>query len=156
MKKAAQLDEVSKQVDIVYSAEENEIIKEIKNSWVSILNLEVDDDTDFFASGGGSMDVVRLVEEVKDFAKVELENQDVFLSPTLGEFCLTTILRIRGDNTKTEIEYKGIEINANGMTIKVPTQLFIDGQFVDCESGRALPTINPTNESVICEVNNSK
>lgn len=92
------------------------------------------------------------MEEVKDLAKTELENEDVFLSPTLGEFCLTVILKIRGDSETTNIEFDGIELNANGMSVKVPCQLFIDGKFVNGENGRTLPTINPSDESVICNV----
>jgi hypothetical protein len=34
--------------------------------WKSILMKDIEDDTDFFGSGAGSMDVTRLVEEVKD------------------------------------------------------------------------------------------
>ena len=34
------------------------------------------------------------------------------------------------------------------MTIKMPYQLFINGEFVDAESGRTFDTINPTDETV--------
>lgn len=96
--------------------------------------------------------IIRLVEEVKDLFKIELENEDVFMNPTYSEFCLAVILRNRGGDVVKEIDYKGIEINANGMNIKVPCQLFINGKFIDAENGKSIPSINPANESVICEV----
>lgn len=34
------------------------------------------------------------------------------------------------------------------MTIKMPYQLFINGEMVDAESGRTFDTINPTDETV--------
>ena len=40
----------------------------------------------------------------------------------------------------------------NKMNISFPTQLFIDGQFVDATSGKKLKSIDPKDESVICEV----
>lgn len=47
------------QNNLVLTPEEEKIVNTIKNTWESILNIEVDEDTDFFASGAGSMDVVR-------------------------------------------------------------------------------------------------
>lgn len=152
MRLASALDQVSQQADVQYTIEEKEILDSIKNVWELILNIETDDETDFFASGAGSMDVVRLVEEVKDLVKTELENEDVFMNPTLGEFCTAVILRLRGVNNVEEIKYKGVELVANGMSIKVPCQLFINGKFVDAENGYSIPTVNPTDESVICDV----
>ena len=40
----------------------------------------------------------------------------------------------------------------NKMDISFPTQLFIDGEFVDATSGKKLQTIDPKDESLICEV----
>lgn len=40
------------------------------------------------------MDVVRLVEEVKDKANVSITNEDVFMATTFGEF-LNTVISIR-------------------------------------------------------------
>ena len=51
------------------SAEETKMVEEVKEVWKAILKVDdVTDDTDFFSMGAGSMDVVRLVEEVKDKA----------------------------------------------------------------------------------------
>lgn len=74
------------------------------------------------------------------------------MNPTYAEFCLAIIMKSRGGNGTKEVDYKGVEIEANGMKIKVPNQLFINGKFIDAENSYSIPTVNPTDESVICEV----
>lgn len=59
MKNAATLDQQTKQIQIDYTPEEKSQIEEVRDIWESILNVDIEDDTDFFASGAGSMDVVR-------------------------------------------------------------------------------------------------
>lgn len=55
-----------------------------------------------------------------------------------------------------------VEKKINNMTIKMPHQLFINGEFVDAEAGNTYKTINPTdgmvrnerqdeNENLICK-----
>lgn len=39
--------------------EEREVAEKIRETWKAILNIEVDNNTDFFKAGAGSMDVVR-------------------------------------------------------------------------------------------------
>ncbi|RZC40050.1 cytosolic 10-formyltetrahydrofolate dehydrogenase [Asbolus verrucosus] len=153
MKLAATLDQVSKQITIELTQEEKSHIEAIRDVWEAILNTDIEEDTDFFASGAGSMDVVRLVEEVKDLLKLEeFENEEVFMAPAFSEFCLNVIMKKRGGNAKAEIEYRAVEIEANGLKLKFPCQLFIDGEFVDAETGKTLPTVNPANEETICHV----
>ena len=41
------------------------IIYQVRGIWGGILKSSVENETDFFAAGAGSMDVVRLIEEVK-------------------------------------------------------------------------------------------
>lgn len=41
-----------------------------------------------------------------------------------------------------------MEKDVNHMTIKMPHQLFIDGEFVDAEGGKTYKTINPTDGTV--------
>lgn len=48
------------------SDEEAAILEKIRGVWSAILKTDVLADTDFFGAGAGSMDVVRLVEEVWD------------------------------------------------------------------------------------------
>lgn len=44
-----------------------------------------------------------------------------------------------------------MEKNINNMTVKMPHQLFIDGEFVDAEGGKTYKTINPTDGLVRTE-----
>ena len=53
---------------------------------------------------------------------------------------------------KPKIEFEKYEADINGMHITVPIQLFINGEFVNSESGGLMDTINPSNEKVICQV----
>ena len=46
---------------LVLTDEEKSLSQSLRQVWSEILKLDVQDDTDFFASGAGSMDVVRLV-----------------------------------------------------------------------------------------------
>ena len=45
-----------------------------------------------------------------------------------------------------------MKIHVNKMDISFPNQLFIDGLFCDATSGKKLKSIDPKDESVICEV----
>ncbi|CAH1107768.1 unnamed protein product [Psylliodes chrysocephalus] len=152
MKNAATLDQVSKQVEIVLTPEEKVLVESVRVIWEAILNIDIEEDTDFFASGAGSMDVVRLVEEVKDVFKTELENEDVFMAPTFSEFYLNVVQKSRGGSMKSQIEYRAVEMEANNMKIRFPCQLFINGEFVDAENGKTTQTVNPATEEVICNV----
>ncbi|XP_076256369.1 cytosolic 10-formyltetrahydrofolate dehydrogenase [Rhynchophorus ferrugineus] len=152
MKNAAVIDQVTKQIKIDYTPEEKNQIEEVRNIWEAILSIDIEDDTDFFAAGAGSMDVVRLVEEVKDVFKIELENDDVFLAPVFSEFVINVVLKSRGAGGNIEIEYRPIEMEINKRNIKFPCQLFINGEFVDAEGGQTLPTVNPATEETICDV----
>lgn len=97
------------------------------------------------------MDVVRLVEEVKDSVGICLENTDVFMAPIFSEFARAMVLKGRGDSTQLEIKYDSVELRANNKDLKFPRQLFIDGQFVNGQ-GKPIETINPHDESLICSV----
>lgn len=97
------------------------------------------------------MDVVRLVEELKDTLDIQLQNTDVFMSPVFSEFAATAILARRGANAKQNVNYDAIEIRANNMDLRFPKQLFVNGRFVNGR-GKAIPSINPHDESVICMV----
>ncbi|CAH1962906.1 unnamed protein product [Acanthoscelides obtectus] len=152
MKNAATLDQITQQVQIEYTPEEKSMIESVRDIWEAILSVDIENDTDFFACGAASMDVVRLVEEVKDLFKTELENGDVFMAPTFEEFCTNVVLKARGANAPVEIEYRAVEVEANKMKLKFPCQLFIDGKFVDAENGKSLKTVNPATEEVICDV----
>ncbi|XP_017012788.2 cytosolic 10-formyltetrahydrofolate dehydrogenase [Drosophila takahashii] len=123
--------------------------------WTAILKADIESSTDFFAAGAGSMDVVRLVEEVKEVFDVPLENEQVFMAPVFEEFFdqLVRILRQgSGASGGQQLDFKGFTLRANKRVIQVPSQLFINGEFVDAEGQRTLDIINPSNEEVLCQV----
>uniref|UniRef100_A0A8D1W8E1 10-formyltetrahydrofolate dehydrogenase n=1 Tax=Sus scrofa TaxID=9823 RepID=A0A8D1W8E1_PIG len=126
----------------------------VRGAWKRILPSvpEVDDSTDFFKSGAASVDVVRLVEEVKELCDgMELENEDVYMATTFGDFIQLLVRKLRGDKeSECVIDY--VEKAVNKLTLHMPHQLFIGGEFVDAEGARTYETINPTDGSVICQV----
>ena len=48
--------------------------------------------------------------------------------------------------------YDTVKLHVNKMDVSFPTQLYIDGTFVNGTSGRKLQSLDPKNESLICEV----
>ncbi|XP_033337383.1 cytosolic 10-formyltetrahydrofolate dehydrogenase isoform X2 [Megalopta genalis] len=141
----------SEETALEFTEDEMKSVEVLKKIWKGVLNLDIENDTDFFACGAGSMDVVRMVEEVKDNLGVTLQNIDVFMAPVFSQFASTVILAARGNSGSKEVKYDAVEIQANNRQIKFPKQLFINGEFVN---GRGVPldTINPHDESVICSV----
>ena len=74
----------------------SQVVESLRGVWSSILKMDtVGDDVDFFASGAGSMNVVQLVEEVKDRAGVAMDNQDVFLNTTFAAFSNAVVKLMR-------------------------------------------------------------
>ncbi|XP_069994485.1 cytosolic 10-formyltetrahydrofolate dehydrogenase isoform X1 [Penaeus vannamei] len=140
---------------IELTAEEQEVAGKLKETWKAILNIEISDDTDFFKSGAGSMDVVRLVEEVKEKAGVSLENEDVFMATTFQEFIQVMVRKMRGGDEKPVFEFDAVKMHVNNMDISFAHQLFIDGQFVDATGGRFLKSIDPATEKLICDVHSA-
>ena len=85
----------AEEVQIELTEEENAMASQMRQVWNEILKIEIADDTDFFATGAGSMDVVRLVEEVKDKAGVEITNEDVFMATAFSDFIVSSKLPSR-------------------------------------------------------------
>jgi len=137
---------------IELTANERKVEEKIRASWTAILNVTVADDTDFFKAGAGSMDVVRLVEEVKEAAEVSLENEIVYMNTSFGDFIQAVVRVMRGGGDKPEFTYTPVRMTANKMQLEFPNQLFIDGEFVDALEGKTLTTTNPANEEPICQV----
>ena len=52
--------------ELVLTEDERVVVEAVRKVWAGILKIGVEDDTDFFGAGAGSMDVVRLIEEVKE------------------------------------------------------------------------------------------
>uniref|UniRef100_A0A8C1JCC3 10-formyltetrahydrofolate dehydrogenase n=1 Tax=Cyprinus carpio TaxID=7962 RepID=A0A8C1JCC3_CYPCA len=64
-------------------------------------------------------------------------------------------MRLKNDVPKQNFVYLKVEIvekTLNNMTIRIPHQLFINGEFVDAEGGKTYKTINPTDGQAICDV----
>ncbi|XP_037960000.1 cytosolic 10-formyltetrahydrofolate dehydrogenase [Teleopsis dalmanni] len=135
---------------------EDELSKKeiLRNIWQAILKSPIEAESDFFAAGAGSMDVVRLVEECKDALDVPLENENVYMAPVFEEFFAEIVKSLRqgSSSSNVKVEFEGFVLKANKREISVPTQLFINGKFVDAEGKQVLETINPADEEVICEV----
>lgn len=148
-----QADSSSASVDLTEEEKAKQEI--IRLVWKSILSAEVSDDTDFFGAGAGSMDVVRLVEELKDKVGVALQNEDVFMATKFSEFIQCVVAKLRGGGSDSgKIEYDPVVLNVNNMEIRFPRQQFVNGKFCDAASGKTTAIINPTDESVICHVTN--
>ncbi|KAJ8302046.1 hypothetical protein KUTeg_021033, partial [Tegillarca granosa] len=145
--------EDTSQAKIEFTPEEEAMIKTLKGVWGGILNVDVDESTDFFKCGAGSMDVVRLVEEVKEKCNgISLQNEDVYMNTGFEDFVNCVIRRGRGIEDKEEFTYDAVKMHVNNMDITFPHQCFIDNEFVDSSDARVFDTINPSDESVICKV----
>jgi len=132
--------------------EEVQIGETLKVVWKGIVNTDITDDLDFFKAGAGSMDVVRLVEEIKVECEVRITVEDVYMNTVFEELVLCVIKRGRGIEDKEPFTYTAVELTANKMNLRFPNQVFIDNEFVDASDGVSYNTINPADESVICKV----
>uniref|UniRef100_A0A669CCT4 10-formyltetrahydrofolate dehydrogenase n=1 Tax=Oreochromis niloticus TaxID=8128 RepID=A0A669CCT4_ORENI len=135
--------------------EEKTFAEQMRVVWESILSnvSQIEDSTDFFKSGAASMDVVRLVEEVKLRASsCQLQNEDVYMNTTFKDFIQMCVRKLRGEDDEEELVVDYVSKNINNMIIKMPHQLFINGEFVDAEGGKTYKTINPTDGTAICDV----
>uniref|UniRef100_A0A669ERN3 10-formyltetrahydrofolate dehydrogenase n=1 Tax=Oreochromis niloticus TaxID=8128 RepID=A0A669ERN3_ORENI len=125
------------------------------NIWKGILSNvpAIEDTTDFFKSGAASMDVVRLVEEVKQkCAGVQLQNEDVYMATTFQDFIQMFVRKLRGEDQEEELVVDYATKDINNMTVKMPYQCFINGKFEDSENGKTYDSISPSDGSVICKV----
>ncbi|KAM4881705.1 mitochondrial 10-formyltetrahydrofolate dehydrogenase isoform 2-T2 [Thomomys bottae] len=137
------------------TAEEMKVAETIKVIWAGILsNVPViEDSTDFFKSGASSMDVVRLVEEIRQkCGGLQLQNEDVYMATKFGDFIQKVVRKLRGEDQEAELVVDYVSKEVNEMTVKMPYQCFINGQFMDADDGKTYDTINPTDGSTICKV----
>uniref|UniRef100_A0A8C7HCA5 10-formyltetrahydrofolate dehydrogenase n=1 Tax=Oncorhynchus kisutch TaxID=8019 RepID=A0A8C7HCA5_ONCKI len=135
--------------------DEKKIAEEIRDIWKGILSnvAAIEETTDFFKSGAASMDVVRLVEEIKQkCAGLQLQNEDVYMATTFQDFIQMFVRRLRGEDQEEEMVIDYATKDVNNMTVKMPWQCFINGKFEDAENGKTADTINPADGSVICKV----
>ncbi|KAI5213150.1 Mitochondrial 10-Formyltetrahydrofolate Dehydrogenase [Manis pentadactyla] len=140
------------------TAEEVKVAETIKVIWAGILsNIPViEDSTDFFKSGASSMDVVRLVEEIRQkCGGLQLQNEDVYMATKFEDFIQKVVRKLRGEDEEAELVVDHVLKEVNEMKIKMPHQCFINGQFTDADDGKTYDTINPTDGSTICKVSYS-
>ncbi|KAG8138233.1 putative 10-formyltetrahydrofolate dehydrogenase protein [Naja naja] len=94
---------------IELTEEEKKMADDIKSIWKGILSnvAEIEDTTDFFKAGATSMDVVRVIEEIKQKCSgLELQNEDVYMAPKFGDFVQMVVRKHRGeDKEELEIDY---------------------------------------------------
>lgn len=137
------------------TAEEQMIAEEIRSIWKGILSNvpKIADSTDFFKSGAASMDVVRLVEEIKQkCSEIQLQTEDVYMATKFEDFIQMVVRKLRGEDKEEELVIDYATKNVNNMTVNMPYQCFINGAFMDAEDGKTYDTMNPTDGSVICKV----
>uniref|UniRef100_A0AAA9T0V6 10-formyltetrahydrofolate dehydrogenase n=2 Tax=Bos TaxID=9903 RepID=A0AAA9T0V6_BOVIN len=137
------------------TAEEVKVAETIKVIWAGILSNvpAIEDSTDFFKSGASSMDVARLVEEIRQkCGGLQLQNEDVYMATKFEDFIQKVVRKLRGEDQEAELVVDYVSKEINDMTVKMPYQCFINGQFTDAEDGQTYDTINPTDGSTICKV----
>ncbi|XP_036025615.1 mitochondrial 10-formyltetrahydrofolate dehydrogenase isoform X2 [Onychomys torridus] len=137
------------------TAEELKVAETIKVIWARILsNIPViEDSIDFFKSGASSMDVMRLVEEIRQkCGGLQLQNEDVYMATKFEDFIQMVVRKLRGEDQEVELVVDYVSKEVNEMTVKMPYQCFINGQFVDAEDGETYDTVSPTDGSTICRV----
>ncbi|XP_064632154.1 cytosolic 10-formyltetrahydrofolate dehydrogenase-like [Lineus longissimus] len=139
--------------DLKLTDEEQKMQATIKTIWQGILaKEEIQPDMDFFGAGAGSMDVTRLVEEVKDKCNgIVLQPEEVYMATTFADFVGAVVVKGRGGGA-AEFTYDAVKMHVNKMDIMFPHQLFINNEFVDAADGQTFDNMNPADESLICKV----
>lgn len=137
------------------TAEEVKVAETIKVIWAGILSNVpiIEDSTDFFKSGASSMDVARLVEEIRQkCGGLQLQSEDVYMATKFEDFIQKVVRKLRGEDQEAELVVDYVSKEVNEMMVKMPYQCFINGQFTDADDGKTYNTINPTDGSTICKV----
>uniref|UniRef100_A0A8B9PXQ5 formyltetrahydrofolate dehydrogenase n=1 Tax=Apteryx owenii TaxID=8824 RepID=A0A8B9PXQ5_APTOW len=143
--------------------EEKKMAEDIRAIWKGILSnvAVIEDSTDFFRSGASSMHVVRMLEEIKQkYSGLQLQNEDVYMATKFADFIQMAVRKLRGEDKEEELVIDYVSKNMNNMTVKMPYQCFINGQFINADDGKTYDTINPTDgspsktvrsrESIVC------
>ena len=75
------------------------------------------------------MDVVRLVEEIKEQCQIELENEDVYMATAFDDFIKATVLKARGGNSAAKLEFTPVTVQVTAKrSVSFATQLFINNK----------------------------
>ena len=81
-----------------------------------------------------------------------MKTEHVYMAPTFEEYIRAIVCASRGIGGAPEFTYAAQTVRANNMEIDYPNQLFINNEFIDASDGGTFKTINPADESVICDV----
>eukprot|EP01087_Luapelamoeba_hula_P024361 TRINITY_DN9245_c0_g1_i1.p1 TRINITY_DN9245_c0_g1~~TRINITY_DN9245_c0_g1_i1.p1 ORF type:complete len:908 (-),score=182.35 TRINITY_DN9245_c0_g1_i1:244-2967(-) len=139
--------------ELVLTESEQKVEAGLNQAWRTILSVDkVEEETDFFECGAASMDVTRLIDSVVKISGVILEAEEVYMNTSFSDFLRLVIKKQRTGGANKEVEFKACILNVNGLEIKVPTQMLINGKFVDAQSGKTDGTVNPTTEEEICQL----
>ena len=121
--KAHEFGEETEEEEVELNEEEAAWAEKVRAVWAGILKAAVEDDTDFFGAGAGSMDVVRLIEEVKEVCGVALTNEEVFMATQFKDFIKKLVVNSRGGGGKKVQDYRTVKMNVNKMNISFPNQV---------------------------------
>ncbi|PKU40714.1 mitochondrial 10-formyltetrahydrofolate dehydrogenase [Limosa lapponica baueri] len=138
--------------------EEKKMAEDIRAIWKGILSnvAVIEDSTDFFKSGASSMHVVRMLEEIKQkYSGLQLQNEDVYMATKFADFIQMAVRKFRGEDKEEELVIDYVSKNVNNMTVNMPYQCFINGQFINADDGKTYDTINPADGSVIASVSSA-
>ncbi|KAI6079904.1 Mitochondrial 10-formyltetrahydrofolate dehydrogenase [Aix galericulata] len=138
--------------------EEKKMAEDIRAIWKGILSniAVIEDSTDFFKSGASSMHVVRMLEEIKQkYSGLQLQNEDVYMATKFADFVQMAVRKLRGEDKEEELVIDYVSKNVNNMTVNMPYQCFINGQFINADDGKTYDTINPTDGSIIASVSSA-
>ncbi|KAJ7414791.1 aldehyde dehydrogenase 1 family member L2 [Willisornis vidua] len=138
--------------------EEKKMAEDIRAIWKGILSnvAVIEDSTDFFKSGASSMHVVRMLEEIKQkYSGLQLQNEDVYMATKFADFIQMAVRKFRGEDKEEELVIDYVSKNINNMTVNMPYQCFINGQFINADDGKTYDTINPADGSIIASVSSA-
>uniref|UniRef100_A0A8B9LZI8 10-formyltetrahydrofolate dehydrogenase n=1 Tax=Accipiter nisus TaxID=211598 RepID=A0A8B9LZI8_9AVES len=138
--------------------EEKKIAEDIRAIWKGILSnvAVIEDSTDFFKSGASSMHVVRMLEEIKQkYSGLQLQNEDVYMATKFADFIQMAVRKFRGEDKEEDLVIDYVSKNVNNMTVNMPYQCFINGQFINADDGKTYDTINPADGSIIASVSSA-
>lgn len=164
---ASQLGSPNAPQPLQLTEDELRLRERVRTVFADVLRLDtpdhVEDGTNFFESGAGSMDVTRLAEELKELLGCNVENDDIYMEPEFSELFQRLARRMRESVNATtsgegaQIKYDGVEMEVRGKKVRFPTQPYINGEFVDVRAKSGKPReysdiVNPANEQIICRV----
>ncbi|KAL6093729.1 hypothetical protein STEG23_007316, partial [Scotinomys teguina] len=124
-------------------------IQKKENAELMVRSLQFEDGKMVPASQYFSPGETSTVEPTAEEMKVArtIKNEDVYMATKFEDFIQMVVRKLRGDDQEMELVVDYVSKEVNEMTLKMPYQCFINGQFVDAEDGETYDIINPTDGS---------